>query len=138
MKVWSRVFRLLCTGECKSTYTQLQPNMLPHKHYCAAEVEEVLYAEETGSPTSQLRTNADESTVRRWRNEFSTVLNTLSGTLEAIAALVRGKPKPLLQMAGTSFKRLREAVSSLEELPTGCTHLSRAFYWRRTHPVCLE
>ena len=75
MKVWDRVFRLLCKGECKTSFTQLLPNMLPRKHYCAAEVEEVLHAEETGLPMSQLRTQADESTVRRWRNEFSTVLD---------------------------------------------------------------
>ena len=112
--------------------------MLPHKHYCAAEVEEVLHAQETGSPLGQLRTQADESTVRRWRNEFSTVLDSLSGTIEAITAVVRGKPKPLLQMAGVSFKRLREAVAALEELPAGWTHLSRAYFWRRAHPVCLE
>lgn len=112
--------------------------MLPHKHYCAAEVEEVLHAEETGLPTGQLRTQADESTVRRWRNEFSTVLDNLSGTLEAIATMIRGKPKPLLKMAGSSFKRLREAVATLEELPPGWTHLSRAFFWRFSHPVCLE
>ena len=138
MKIWLRVLRLLCTGECKSTCTQLLPNMLPHKHYCAAEVEEVLHAQEIGSPMSQLSTNADESTVRRWRNEFSAVLDSLSGTLEAIAAVICGKPKPLLQMAGASFKRLREAVASLEKLPTGWTHLSRAYFWRRAHPVCLE
>ena len=140
VKDWSRVHRLRCKNKCKckANFTQLEPNMLPHKHYCAADVEEVLYAEETGSPVSQLRTNADASTMRRWRNEFSTVLDTLSGTLEAIAAAVRGKPKPLLQMAIASFKRMREAVSSLEELPTGWTHLSRAFYWCRVHPVCLE
>ena len=138
MKVWNRVFRLLCKGECKTSFTQLLPNMLPRKHYCAAEVEEVLHAEETGLPMSQLRTQADESTVRRWRNEFSTVLDNLSGALEAIATMVRGKPMPLLQMAGSSFKRLREAVATLEELPPDWTHLSRAFFWRFSHPVCLE
>jgi len=95
MKIWLRVLRLLCTGECKTTCTQLLPNMLPHKHYCAAEVEEVLRAQETGSPMSQLRTNADESTVRRWRNEFPTVLDSLSGALEAITAVICGKTKPL-------------------------------------------
>ena len=138
MKVWFRVFRLLCKGECKTTCTQLLPNMLPRKHYCATEVEEVLQAEETGLPMGQLCTHADESTVRRWRNEFSTVLDSLSGTLEAITAVICGKPKPLLQMSGSSFKRLREAVTSLEELPAGWTHLSRAYFWRRIHPVCLE
>lgn len=138
MKVWFRVLRLLCKGECKTTYTQLLPNMLPQKHYCAAEVEEVLRAQEIGSPMSQLCTNADESTVRRWRNEFPTVLDSLSGTLEAITAVICGKTKPLLQMAGSSFKRLREAVASLEKLPEGWTHLSRAYFWCRAHPVCLE
>jgi len=138
MKVWLRVHRLLCNGDCKTTCTQLLPNMLPHKHYCAAEVEEVLYAEETGSLVSQLSTYADESTVRRWRNEFATVLDSLSGTLESITAVVRGKPKPLLLMAGATFKRLREAVTALEELPPGWTHLSRAYFWCRAHPVCLE
>jgi len=138
VKIWFRVRRRRCKdAKCKTSCTQLLPNMLPHKHYCAADVEEVLRAAETHTPTSELQTTADESTLRRWRNEFSAMLDVLSGTLESIATAVRRPVKPLLQMAKAPLARLREAVTALEELPAGWTYLSRAYFWRRTHPLCL-
>ena len=137
VKVWLRVHRRRCKGECKTTCTQLLPNMLPHKHYCAAEVEEVLRATETHTPTSQLRTASEESTLRRWRNEFATGLDVLSGTLEAIASTLQSREKPLLQMANAPLARLTEAVRALGGVPAGWTILSRAYFWRICHPVCL-
>jgi hypothetical protein len=137
IKVWRPVIRLLCRGECKTTCTQLLPNMLPYKHYCAEEVQEALQAQADGTPTCQLETSADESTLRRWRSEFRAVLTTLSGTMESIAATLRGTALPLLRLAGTPLARLREAVLALEKLPAGWTYLARAYFWHHTHLVCL-
>lgn len=136
-KVWMQVIRLLCRGECKTTCTQLLPNMLPHKHYCAEEVQEALQSQEDGTPICQLQTSADESTLRRWRSEFRTVLTILSGTMESIAATMRQSVEPLLRMADTPLARLREALLALETLPAGWSYLARAYFWCHTHPVCL-
>ena len=67
-KIWYFVQRLRCSV-CRCTRTLLQPNMLPHKHYAALEIEQVLQQQE--EPAASLHEcGAEESTLRRWMREI--------------------------------------------------------------------
>jgi hypothetical protein len=113
--------------------------MLPYKHYAADEIEEVLREEEakegnSTAPPSRFECPAEESTLRRWRNEFAEKIRQMASTLEAgakMAVLSLISPKSGLQ-------RCRDAIVSLGFVlsPDTCC-LAWAFFLSKTHPVCV-
>jgi hypothetical protein len=115
--------------------------MVPYKHYAATEIEEVLEdAERTEKePGSGLpETYAEESTLQRWRKEFSEQLPLMAGQLEQIAADVGMGESSLIQLSKKPLQRLRAAVGALQELPSKISSLAYAFWLLISHPVCVQ
>jgi len=84
-KVWYQVQRYHCTNyECGVYFTLLLPNMLPHKHYAAPEIEQVLKKQEDPAAPNH-ECGAEESTLRRWMREFPQKLSGLAAFLESLA-----------------------------------------------------
>ena len=83
-KIWHEVQRFHCAcDDCRKTFTLLLPNMLPHKHYAAPEIEQVLHKQE--NPTDPPHEcGAEESTLRRWVQEFPQILSVLAVSLESL------------------------------------------------------
>jgi hypothetical protein len=113
--------------------------MLPYKHYSAMEIEEVLREEETKeenstAPPNKFECPAEESTLRRWRKEFSEKLRQIASRLEVeaeTAALSLASPK-------SGLRRCRDALVSLGfVIPNDTCWLSWAFFLSKTHPVCV-
>jgi hypothetical protein len=115
--------------------------MVPHKHYAASEIEEVLEeAERTEEePASGFpETHAEESTVQRWKKDFSEQMPAMAGQLEQIAVdLGMGEPS-LIRLSEKPLQRLRMAVDSLLKLPSGISRLAYAFRFLISHPVCVQ
>jgi len=129
-KTWYQVQRFLCTHfECGQTFTLLLPNMLPHKHYAAPEIEQVLQQQEdpTASPHE---CGAEESTLRRWIEEYSQKLSALAASLESLANVSTTR---LI----TPLKRIYNALGLLVHPPPGRDRLAWAFFIGRSHPVRL-
>jgi hypothetical protein len=113
--------------------------MLPHKHYSAIEIEEVLREEETKEersigPPNRFECQAEESTLRRWRKEFPEKIRQIASKLEAeakTAALSFTSAKSGLQRCRDALVSLGFAFSS----DTCC--LAWAFFVSKTHPVCV-
>jgi hypothetical protein len=114
--------------------------MLPHKHYSALEIEEVLREEEakeenSADPPHNFECPAEESTLRRWRNEFPEKIRQMASKLETvakIAALSLTSPKSGLQ-------RCRDALVSLGfVISHDACCLPWAFFLSKTHPVCVS
>lgn len=88
--------------------------MLPHKHYSAPEIEEVLLEDEAKAKNAAAASHsfecaAEESTLRRWRNEFPEKVRQIASKLEdraKIAALS-------LISAKSGLQRCRDALVSL-------------------------
>jgi transposase-like protein len=125
-KIWDFVQRFLCIG-CCGTFTILQPNMLPHKHYAASEIEQVLHSQE--NPTAPLHEcGAEESTIRRWMQEFPEKLSALAACLESLANMSRIQLLPPLQ-------RINNVFASLVSPPPNWCRLAWAFFVIQSHPV---
>jgi hypothetical protein len=105
--------------------------MLPHKHYAADAIEEVLQNQEDANAKPPECT-AEESTLYRWKSTFAIVLRELLWRLSSLAgvavSLVSVK-KPLQ----TIYKMLEKLLKP----PPMHNRLSWAFFLNRTYPVCL-
>ena len=136
-KCWYKVSRYLCVGRCKKTFTALLPNMLENKHYCASEIEGALYGLEEGLSVNDLKISAEESTIRRWKREFKTVIPALSSKLEALAQIFFQRTASLSSATLNPLKRLENALGLLETPCTGWPILARAFFRALSHPLCI-
>jgi hypothetical protein len=113
--------------------------MLPHKHYSAPEIEEVLWEEEakeenSTGPPNKFECPAEESTLRRWRNELPEKVRQIASLLESGAksfAMSLTSPKSGLQRCRDALVSLGFVVSS-----DACC-LAFAFFVSKTHPVCV-
>ena len=129
-KVWYQVQRYHCTDhECDMYFTLLLPNMLPHKHYAAPVIEQVLKQHE--DPTAPPHEcGAEESTLYRWKQEFPEKLSALAARLESLASAFKIRLVLPLQ-------RVYDALASVIKLASDDCRLAWAFYMSRAHPVCL-
>lgn len=112
--------------------------LLPHKHYVAAEIEKVVCHFLDGGKLSELSfSEASESTVRRWLKEFSQKLPQWAGSLEArIFGLSRQIPRFIRD--SHPLKRLEEALSQLPALPPWWTVMVKTLWWlEKSHQLCL-
>jgi hypothetical protein len=111
--------------------------MLPYKHYSAVEIEEVLLeneAEEENStaPPSKFECQAEESTLRRWRDEFPEKIRQMASQLEARAKTAAVS----LTLVKSGIQRCRDALLSLGfVIFRDASCLAWAFFLSKTHPV---
>jgi hypothetical protein len=111
--------------------------LLPFKHYTAGEIEGVLHHMADGS-LSDLYTNADERTLRRWWKEFSGKLQQWAGIIESGAQQLYRQSYRFFTLPIHPLKRLEEALSRLPPLPLQWTVMVKTLWWLNpTHPLCL-
>jgi len=101
--------------------------MLPHKHYAASAIEQVLQEQENPAAVPH-ECGAEESTIRRWRREFSERLSALAASLELLANVTKSSLVPPLQ-------RVYDALGLIVRPPPGHSRLSWAFFVSQSHPV---
>jgi hypothetical protein len=103
--------------------------MLPHKHYAAPEIEQVLHKQE--NPTDPPHEcGAEESTIRRWKQEYPEKLSALAASLESLANISKTCLLPALQ-------RVYNALCLLVRPPPTQNRLAWAFFVSRFHQVHL-
>ena len=115
--------------------------MIPHKHYDASEIEETLEEAERPDAESIARhpeTHAEESTIRRWIDDFSKQMPSMAARLEQMAVECGMGGVSLTRMSDRPLQRLRRAVESLREIPLGLSRLAYAFRLLISHPVCVQ
>ena len=101
--------------------------MLPHKHYAATEIEQVLQEQEN-PVAGPHECGAEESTIRRWRHEFPEKLSALAASLELLANVTKTSLVPPLQ-------RVYNALGLMVRPPPNHSRLSWAFFMSQSHPV---
>jgi hypothetical protein len=137
VKKWFLVDRFLCTA-CGKTFTLLPDFLLPFKHYTAAEIEGVLRHLADDGRYAQSRSEADESTLRRWWNEFSYQMQQWAGSLESKALQLYQRVPDYLSLLANPLERLQNVLLQLPPLPTWWTALVKSLWWLNpTHPLCL-
>jgi hypothetical protein len=115
--------------------------MIPYKHYAASEIEETL--EEAERPDAEsadcsFETHAEESTIQRWRNDFSKRMPSMAAQFEQTAADLGMGGVSLTRLSDRPLQRLRRAVELLQEVPSGLSRLAYAFRLLISHPVCVQ
>jgi hypothetical protein len=129
------VDRFLCTA-CGKTFTLLPDFLLPFKHYTAAEIEGVLRHFFGGGRLSELHSEADESTLRRWWKEFSQKLPQWAGSLEAQAFKLFNRTPSFIEMSSLPLTRLQKVLSQLPALPSSWTVIVKTLWWLNpSHPL---
>ncbi len=136
-KQWYFVHRGLCVGECQRSFTVLLPFMLPNKHYSGPEIEKVLVDFEEGATVNSVETDAEESTIQRWKRQFSSVIPVLCTQLEALAYKFFLIDTSLTTLPDRPLTRLKKAVGLLEESHLGWTILGRSYFRSLSYPVCI-
>ena len=127
--------RFLCTA-CGKTFTLLPDFLLPFKHYTAAEIEGVLRHFFGGGRLSELHSEADESTLRRWWKEFSQKLPQWAGSLEAQVFKLFNRTPSFIEMSSLPLTRLQKVLSQLPALPSSWTVIVKTLWWLNpTHPL---
>jgi hypothetical protein len=115
--------------------------MVPYKHYAAEEIEEVLDEASKNETDAAARTSpethAEESTLRRWRNEFFIKMPLMTQELEQIYAGLEWKGGSLIKASKGPLSCLRQAVEALQILPFWMSRLAYAFKLLKSHAVCL-
>jgi transposase-like protein len=129
------VQRFLCT-ECNMTFTLLPHFLLPFKRYVVSEIELVLCHILGGGKISESPSGASESTLWRWRKEFSDKMVEWAGILEA-KFIKLGKPTPgIIRCLSHPLKRLEEILSCLPALSAQWMVITKVLWWlKNSHPL---
>jgi len=135
LKKWCQVQRFCCSI-CGKTFTRLPYLLLPFKHYIASEIEGVLRHLFDGGKLSESPSGADESTLRRWRNEFSRKMQEWAGLLESMVFKLSRGPPDFIRLVSHPLKRLEAALSRLPVLPSQWAVMVKTLWWLKTsHPL---
>jgi hypothetical protein len=112
---------------------------LPHKHYIATEIEDVLRHLFNGGKLNDSPSGADESTLRRWWKEFRQKLPQWAGLLEAWIFQLSHQAPSFIELSSYPLKRLEKALSQLPDLPSLWTVMVKTLWWlNSSHPHCLH
>ena len=115
--------------------------MLPHKHYAAPEIEQVLQKQEDPTVLPH-ECGAEESTLRRWGQEFPQILSALAASLESLVNVSMTRlVKKLSDRHGSFFagrllivaplQRVYNALALLACPPPEQSRLAWAFFLAR-------
>ncbi|MDP3954884.1 MAG: DUF6431 domain-containing protein, partial [bacterium] len=134
---WCRVQRFRCT-ECGKTFTRLPDFLLPFKRYAVREIEGVLCHLSDGGKLSESPSTAEESTLRRWWNEFSRKMQQWAGSVEAKVFKLSGQAPSFIKILSHPIKRLEKALSELPALPSWWAIMIKTLWWLHpAYPLCL-
>ena len=83
-----------------------------------------------------MTSEADESTIRRWRKEYGKKMVEWAGKLEAIVLMLYGHIPEVIQLASHPLKRLEQVLSFLPALPAQWTVITKTLWWlKKSHPL---
>ena len=138
IKKWCRVWRFCCR-KCGKTFTRLPWFLIPYKRYIAQEIEGVLYHLYSGGKLTKAPCFAEESTLRRWRKEFSYKIHQWAGLLESGVYKLLCRTTGIIRLSTDPLKRLKKALYRLAPLPSRWALMVKALYWiLPSHPLCLS
>jgi hypothetical protein len=110
--------------------------LLPFKRYTVQEIEGVLQHLADGGKLSKAPSSAEESTLRRWRREFSYKMQQWAGSLESRVFDLSGQSPSFLQVFAHPLKRLEKALSRLPSLPSRWAVMTKTIWWLNpSHPL---
>jgi len=116
--------QVICTNEsCKATHVIIPDFIYPYKRYIGAEIEAAIEPKNSKQVAANI-TGAEESTIRRWKNQFA---RRLSERLNALARLLMNEHEKMISLLDNSqgLNRVRRLLQLFPE-KKAATALGRA------------
>ena len=116
--------QIICTNiSCKATHVVGPDFLCPYKRYVGAEIETAIESTSCKGLAANI-TGAEESTIRRWKNQFA---NRLSDRLQVLARLLMNEYKKMISLLDYSqgLNRLRQLMQLFPDKKSATT-LGRA------------
>jgi len=82
--------RLRCQGNCKTLHTELPDIIQPYKHYESSVIQSVIDGSADASTC-----HADDSTIRRWKNDFEKAKPDIEQRLASVYGPIIGEIAPI-------------------------------------------
>jgi len=102
------------------------------------EIEGVLHHWCDGGKLSQAPSVAEESTLWRWRKEYSLKMPEWASLLESKVFKLFNQAPSFIKLLSHPLKRLEKALSHLPALPSRWALLVQTLYWLLpSYPLCL-
>jgi hypothetical protein len=104
--------------------------LVPFKHFVASEIEGALRHIFGGGELAKAPSGASESTLRRWRDEFSRQMQEWAGALEAMIFQQYHQAFSLVRLSCHPLQRLEAALSKLPDyLPAQWPVMVKTIWW---------
>jgi hypothetical protein len=116
--------QVICTNaSCKATHVIIPDFLCPYKRYVGAEIEAAIEPANSKREASNI-TGAEESTIRRWKNQF---VRRLSERLNILARLLMNEYEKMISLLDNSqgLNRVRQLLQLFPEKKAATT-LGRA------------
>lgn len=101
--------QVICTNaSCKATHVVIPDFLCPYKRYVGAEIEAAIEAASCKGVAANI-TGAEESTIRRWKNQFA---KRLSERLQVLARLLMNEYEQMISLVDNSqgLNRVRQLL----------------------------
>jgi hypothetical protein len=112
--------QVICTNpDCKKTHVVIPDFLCPYKRYVGAEIEASVEARNNKAAVNTT-TEAEESTIRRWRNQFASRLLERLNKLERVLVKEHTKMVSLIDNS-QGLGRIRKLLQLLPKRPAATT-----------------
>jgi hypothetical protein len=105
--------QVICTNSsCKATHVIIPDFLYPYKRYVGAEIEAAIESRSGKMETANL-TEAEESTIRRWKNQFA---RRLEERLQVLTRVLVNEYKKMISLLDNSRTHARQGVNRVRRL----------------------
>jgi hypothetical protein len=109
-------------GQCRKSQSLLPSFVMPHKHYSGMVIEAVIKGIDSDGSFRGSACPADDSTIRRWKEQFQERGNTAAGWLKSLAWELYQKVLSVIILQGLSLFRQLERLLwevDVKRVPSG-------------------
>ena len=122
--------QVICTNtSCKATHVIIPDFLCPYKRYVGAEIEAAIESASGEVETANI-TEAEESTIRRWKNQFA---KRLAERLQVLARLLVNEYEKMISLLDNSqgLNRVRRLMRLFPEKKAATTlgRANLALFW---------
>ena len=122
-------------SKCRKWHALLPDFLLPHKHYSGNEIESVIIESATVL-TSQIETEASESTVKRWIRQIGDRITRAVGILKILFSRTAYPVSEVAINAGSCYNELEQLLEMVPSHKKYCGNkLGLANLWLGTNEI---
>jgi len=115
------IVRIKCISEeCGKTHAIIPDFLCPKKKYKAEEIEETIEIYEVKGNIKEVKTTAEESTVRRWIKQYLSKIEKIIAAIEKILLKEHGEQVSLIDFEVKGISRLKIIIDKFQDIKNSC------------------